>query len=66
MATNPIWHVDALALIDASHLLGDLPPFWMVSRPWEPNPKDLTALERRCAAQAGVEAEDRRARECEE
>lgn len=50
--------VDTLTVIDGAHLFGDLPPFWMVARPWEPNPKDLTALERQCAAQAGVEADD--------
>jgi hypothetical protein len=49
---------DHLTTIDGRHLLGDLPPFWVIARPWELNPKDLTSLERQSASQAEVKAKD--------
>ena len=49
---------DEMAVVDGRHLLGDLPPFWVIARPWESNPKDLTSFERQCASQACVDAED--------
>lgn len=47
-----------MEIIDATHLFGDPAPFWVIGRPWGSMPKDITALERRCAAEAGIKAED--------